>query len=248
MPGEKMKDPLYMEGVEACYIREWETEIKEIIIGDEPYVILEETGFYPEGGGQPTDKGRIRWSDGEADVLRVVKKSGIRHYIRGDLPGKGQRVIAEIDWDRRYSHMRMHTAQHLLSAVIWDRFHASTVGNQIHGESSHIDFHPAEFGMEELKEVEDEINSLISAGIPVRIESLPREEIEEIVDGDRVDLSRLPGSITELRTVKIEDDSTIDICPCAGTHVRNISELGRMRIIKRKSKGKGKIRITYTLE
>jgi Ser-tRNA(Ala) deacylase AlaX len=101
--------------------------------------------------------------------------------------------------------------------------------------------------MDELKDVEKEVNDHISEGIDVVVNKLPRSEIEKRVEKERVDLSRLPTFIKELRTVFIGEDKTIDICPCAGTHVKNLSELKGIEIIKRKSKGSGKVRVQYKL-
>jgi misacylated tRNA(Ala) deacylase len=243
-----MKDPIYMEGIESCYIREYETKVKEVDENDRISVILYETPFYPTGGGQPNDTGRLYWKGGEARIVDVVKKNKIIHFIEGDVPRVGTKVIAELDWERRYSHMKMHTAQHLISSVMWDLYQAVTVGNQIYDDRSHIDFYPADFPAEEVPKIEEKVNELITGAIPVNIVFKERKLIESTIEKERMDLSRLPSSVKELRIVNIGENGSIDICPCAGTHVKNLSELGRMRIIKRKSKGAGKIRLTYVLE
>jgi misacylated tRNA(Ala) deacylase len=236
-----------MDSIGDCYIKDFEAKVLKVGENGEKTIILDRTSFYPLGGGQPNDVGTLRWKGGHCKVKGVVKKNKVKHIIEGELPTVGQDVIGELDWDLRYAHMRMHTAQHLLSAVIWERYKASTVGNQIHADYSHIDFHPANFTMEELKEVEQEVNELISREIDVEVTELPRSEIEDRVSNDRVDLSRLPTFIKELRTVYIGENGTIDLCPCAGTHVRNLRELKGIEIIKRKSKGSGKVRVQYRL-
>lgn len=242
-----MTEMLYMESINDCYIKDFEATVEDIEEGDEKIIVLDRTAFYPLGGGQPNDVGFIRWKGGSCKVVGVVKKNKVKHIVEGDLPQKGQQVIGELDWDIRYAHMRMHTAQHLLSAVIWEKYRASTVGNQIHADYSHIDFHPAGFTMDELKDVEKEVNEKISRGIDVVVKELPKDLIEEKIENERVDLSRLPASIRELRTVFIGEEDALDICPCAGTHVKNLAELNGIEIIKRKSKGSGKVRVQYKL-
>ncbi|MFW3146655.1 MAG: alanyl-tRNA editing protein [Thermoplasmatota archaeon] len=242
-----MTELLYMDTVNDCYIKDFEAEVVGVEEGEHPAIMLDRTAFYPLGGGQPNDIGKIRWKSGSCKVVEVVKKNRIKHFIQGDIPSVGERVMGELDWEMRYAHMRMHTAQHLLSALIWNRFRASTVGNQIHADYSHIDFHPAEFSMEDLKDIEREVNEMIKKDEPVIVDHLPREEVTSRIENERVDLSRLPSFIKELRTVYIGESGDIDICPCAGTHVRRLSELKGIEIIKRKSKGQDKIRVQYKL-
>lgn len=243
-----MNDPIYMEGIENCYIREFEAVVTGVEEEERISLILDETTFYPTGGGQPHDTGSLFWKGGEANIVDVIKKNRIKHYIEGDIPPVGTRVRAELDWERRYSHMKMHTAQHLISSVIWEEYRAVTVGNQIYDDRSHIDFYPADFSSDEIPRIEDKVNDLIEQSISVNIAFRDRSLVESLVDKERMDLSRLPSSVKELRIVNIGKDGGIDLCPCAGTHVKNLSELGKMHIIKRKSKGSGKIRLTYVLK
>jgi misacylated tRNA(Ala) deacylase len=242
-----MTDLLYMDSIKDCYIKDFEAKVINVEVGEENVVILDRTSFYPLGGGQPNDIGKMSWKGGSCKVVNVIKKNKVRHIVEGDLPPIDQIVIGELDWDLRYAHMRMHTAQHLLSSVIWNIYQATTVGNQIHAEYSHIDFYPANFTMDQLKEVESEVNELISSNKEISVTKLTRSEVEARVEKERVDLSRLPSFIQELRTVYIGEEGKIDICPCAGTHVKNLSELKGIDIIKRKSKGSEKIRIQYRL-
>lgn len=241
-----MTELLYMDNILDCYIVDFEAEVVSVD-ADNNVVVLDKTAFYPTGGGQPNDVGSLKWKDVCCKVFDVKKKNKVLHIVEGPIPSVGQNVIGEIDWKLRYDHMRMHTAQHLLSAVIWDKYRASTVGNQIHADYSHIDFQAADLHMEELKEIEKTLNVLIAVGEPVTIESFSRNKIEEELGKERIDLSMLPRSIKELRTVLIGKKGSIDICPCAGTHVKNISELKGIDIFKRKSKGKGKVRVQYKL-
>ncbi len=251
---------LYMDDIGSNYVREFEAVVsKASMDGSEPprpYVILDRTAFYPEGGGQPSDVGTLRLvgDDGEPvpgpegvfNVVHVVKKgNNVRHILDRPLPEETSGVKAVIDWDRRYAHMRMHTSQHIISAVVYDNFGAPTVGNQIHADRSRVDFHPVKFTDEDISEIERLANEIIDGTIEVEIRNRTRDSIEAMGIGQRCNLDLLPKFITELRVVTIGED---DLCPCAGTHVASTEELGHIRIIKKESKGKDKERITYVLE
>ena len=241
-----MEDILYMDDIPSCYIRDFEAVVKRVD-HEEGYIVLDRTAFYPLGGGQPNDTGKISWDGGNANVIDVRKKNRIFHYITGDIPEVETRVDCSIDWDKRFAHMRMHTAQHLLSAIIWNRYRAVTVGNQIHADYSHIDFRPLDIGQEDIVSIENEVNEIIGSGLSVTVQNYSKELILNSIGEERMDLSRLPSSVKELRTVLI-DGGKMDLCPCAGTHVGDLSQLGRLNIIKRRSKGAKKIRIQYELK
>ncbi len=235
-----MTEFLYMKDAEACYIKDFEGTVTKA--GDD-WVILDRTAFYPEGGGQPSDTGRLIWEGGSTRVISVSKKGGVRHYLEGAAPVKGTEVHGIIDWERRYGHMRAHTSQHIISAVVWDRWQAKTVGNQLYKAKARIDFHPLKLTQEDVEWIEEECNRRISQNIEVQIYELSREEAEEKAGVERCNMELLPKSIRKLRIVQVGDE----ICPCAGTHVRNTSEIGTLKIIKKESKGKMRTRITYEL-
>jgi len=236
-----LTDLLYLHSLEACYLREFDAEV---VRAQEDYVVLNRTLFYPTGGGQPTDQGRLIWDGGEARVVEVVKGREIKHHLEGELPERGTSVKGEIDWDRRYSHMRMHTAQHLVSALAFDIFGVRTVGNQIRADRSHIDFYPAHFTDEDIRRLEGEANRLIGEGRPLKLYFLPREEVLKRFSDGRVDVSRLPQSVEEVRIIEIEG---VDSCPCGGTHVKNLKELKGVEVLSKKSKGRDKQRLYYRL-
>lgn len=237
-----MTELLYLASLEACYLKDFEARVVRV---SEDGAVLDRTLFYPTGGGQPTDKGWLRWDGGEAEVVEVLKRGReVVHRLEGEKPERGAAVRGTLDWERRYAHMRMHTAQHLVSALVFDIYGARTVGNQIRSERSHIDFYPASFGEEEMRRIEEEANSLIEEGRPLKIYTLPREEVDRMFSDGRVDVSRLPESVREVRIVEIEG---VDVCPCGGTHVKNLKELGGIEVLSRKSKGRDKVRIYYRL-
>ncbi len=206
-------------------------------------MVLDRTIFYAEGGGQPSDTGRLQWKGGSARVSKVLKEKGeIRHYV--DVVPPVDSVVGKVDWDRRYAHMRMHTAQHLISGLIFQMHGARTVGNQIYVDYSHVDFSPASFTQEDLENIQEEFNRVVETGTPVSIYEEDRGVLEETIEEERAILSLIPKSIRRLRVIRIGD---FDLCPCGGTHVKNVAELGEMRILRRRSKGKGVDRITYEL-
>ncbi len=237
-----MTEMLYMADAEANYIREFDAVVQE---SAEDYVILDRSAFYPVGGGQPSDTGILRWDSREARVVEVTKKGGVKHHIEGDIPPVGEKVHAILDWGKRYGHMRMHTAQHIVSGIVYDEFGARTVGNQLYADRSRIDFQPVKFTGEDLARIERIANEMIDRYYPVEIREVERGQLERMVKPERCNLDLLPKSIRNLRVVFIGD---ADICPCAGTHVKNTSELGHVKILKKENKGKQRMRISYVLE
>jgi misacylated tRNA(Ala) deacylase len=238
---------LYMEGgLEACYERTFTARVVE---AQADHVVLDRTLFYPLGGGQEWDTGTLAGPDGAARQVREVTKRGPVKHVLGPGHGlaAGDEVAGAIDWERRYAHMRMHTAQHLVSGLAYEMFGgARTVGNQIHRSRSRIDFRPADLSNGMLKDLEAAANDAIRAGHPVRTEAMTREEVLAEQPPERTNMDLLPKSVQELRVVRIGRD--VDLCPCAGTHVLDTREIGALSILRRTSKGSGTQRIEYTLE
>ncbi len=236
-----MTEFLFMKDAEANYVKEFEAIV---VKAGENYVVLDRTAFYAVGGGQETDTGALSWDGGMARVKEVTKKGEVRHVLDGPVPPPDTKVRGTVDWERRHAHMRMHTAQHIISSVVFDIYKARTVGNQIHADRSRVDFAPANFGPEDVKKIEDACNEIGSKGIPVKIYEEDRADLEKRVDQQRSNLDLLPQSIRRLRIVDIDG---FDVCPCAGTHVRSTTELGKFHIIEREKKGKDRERLTYEL-
>lgn len=227
------------------YQKEFDAEVTKAREIDN-YICLDQTLFYKEGGGQPADHGKISWNGSEAEVVDVQKEHGeVRHYIEGDFPEPGQEVHGEIDWERRYKHMRMHTAQHVLSWIALNEYDATTAGNQIHEDQSRIDFKPVEFDEEDVEKIEREANALIEKELEIEKKQMARELVEEQMTEGRTNLDLIPDSIDPLRVVVIGED---DICPCGGTHLDNVGEIGRIKIVNRISKGENVERLEFELE
>ena len=237
-----MTEELYLPAGE--YQRTFDAEV---VAADDagPSVVLDRTLFYKEGGGQPPDHGTLSWDGGEAHVVDVRKDHGeIRHELDGDVPEAGTTVHGELDWDRRHSHMRYHTAQHVVSKVVLDDYDASTAGNQVYPDHARIDFEPADFDESDLRAIEERANDLIARDLPVRKENRSRAALEEETPEGRTNLDLIPESVDPLRAVSIGD---IDVCPCGGTHVDSLAELGEIQITDRTSKGANVDRIEFVL-
>lgn len=235
-------DQLHMPDIDANYLRTFQAQV--VKRGD-GYVILDRTAFYPTGGGQDFDTGQLHHDDGAVRVTEVRKKGDVRHYIDGEVSPDITKVTGMVDWERRYAHMRMHTAQHLVSALVYDVFGgARTVGNQIHMDRSRIDFAVDEFTRADLDQIEADANQLIAKRLAVTCYTEERSKLLERVNPERCNLDLIPAKIPELRVIEIQD---FDICPCAGTHVRSTAEMGPIRVLGATSKGAGKTRLEFTL-
>ena len=215
---------------------------------DEDAIVLDGTYFYPEGGGQPPDHGTISWDGGQATVDDVYKDHGdVTHEISalsGDLPEPGTAVRGEVDADRREKLRRMHTAQHVVSRVVLDEYGATTAGNQIYPDRSRIDFEPADFDEEDIRTIEERSNAVIDRDLTVTKAEHPRDEVEAETDEGRALLDLIPDSVDPLRVVEIED---YDYCPCGGTHVDRLGDIGRIEITGTTRKGADTERIEFVL-
>lgn len=234
------------------YIKEFKTKIKKISEKDNNsfFAVLSETAFYPNSGGQPYDTGIIkREKDGkEFNVIFVGKFNGeISHEIEfseGEKLNEGEETIGIIDWDRRYKLMKMHTCAHILSKIIHDETGALITGNQLELDKSRIDFSLEEFDREYLKTLEEKANEVVALGYPIHFEFVSRMEMEKNPDMTKL-AKGLPEDLETFRIVVVEG---FDRQICGGCHVKNTSEIGKIRIVEFKNKGKSNRRIYFTLE
>jgi misacylated tRNA(Ala) deacylase len=238
-----MTDLLYLPDADG--VTEFEETVTE---ATEEYVVLDGTYFYPEGGGQPADRGRLEWEDGHADVVDARKNHGdVRHWVDeivGEVPEAGATVTGLIDADRRERLRRMHTAQHVVSRVVLAAFGGTTAGNQIHADRSRIDFEPADFDDADLATIERESNAIVERDLPVTKTERPRERVEAETPEGRTQLDLIPDHVDPLRVVEIGE---VDVCPCGGTHVDRTGEIGGIEITDRTSKGADVERVEFTL-
>jgi len=210
-------------------------------------VVLDQTAFYPGGGGQPPDFGNLVAGDTHYTVKRSRKiGDDIYHYLEGaqPLPVPGDLIKASIDWDHRYKLMRTHSAMHILCGVIFRDYGASVTGGDMEPLKGRMDFEFETMHKELVAEIEGAINIEAARGLPVQIRILPRDEAFKIPDLIRTKINLLPEGITEVRVVEIVG---LDLQADGGTHVKNTSEVGRIRVVDYKSKGKINKRIYVEL-
>lgn len=209
-------------------------------------VALDRSAFYPGGGGQPGDGGSLT-ADRQTWTVTTVKKQGqtVWHSLEDELPDIGTTVTGSIDWERRYSLMRVHTALHILCGVIWRDYGASVTGGNMQPGTARMDFEFERMEKELVTEIEEKINIEVAAGRAVRTAILPREKAFQIPDLIRTKINLLPEGITEVRIVEIEG---LDLQADGGTHVANTSEVGHIKIVDYKSKGRINKRLVIELK
>jgi len=229
--------------LEDSYKKEHQAEVIDI---KENKIILDETIFYPSGGGQPHDTGMIKQGNEIFKVNKVQRENGqIVHYVDNAEKLKQGPVEILIDWDRRYKLMRYHTLLHVLAGYLYSKFGALATGNQIFEDRARIDFQFEEpLTDEQFNEVEEATNKLIQENHHVSIRTVSREEAEKIDGFIKTVINLLPPSIQNVRLVTIGD---IDEQACGGTHVKETKEIGSFQISKIKSKGQNKKRLEVTL-
>jgi misacylated tRNA(Ala) deacylase len=213
---------------------------------DEGRVLLDRTVFYPGGGGQPHDVGNLALGDDRLEVVRVAADDrGVWHWLEGGLPGTGTSVRGEVDWQRRYRLMRTHTAMHALCGVVWARYASPVTGGNMEPGVGRLDFELPDWDPEDKAVLEAELEAQLVAARPVEIGFLPREEADQDPSLIRTKVSLLPDSLREVRVVDIVG---LDRQADGGTHVASTTEVGRVRIAKVESKGKGFRRIRLALD
>ncbi|MFX0059408.1 MAG: alanyl-tRNA editing protein [Candidatus Hodarchaeota archaeon] len=231
---------LYMNN---SYLKTWEAKVLDVKEGK--YIILDKTAYYPKGGGQPWDEGFITKGDQKFKVVYVGKFSGeISHEV--DKLGLivGDEVSCELDWDRRYTYMRYHTASHLISNILYNKADAKITGNQIELDKTRMDFSMLDYSPEKLKQFVDEANDIIKKDLPISIDYMSREDVLEKPELARLAIG-LPDDIKEFRIVRIgEIDEQVD----GGTHVKSLKEIGEIEITKTVNKGKNNRRMYFILK
>lgn len=227
-----MTSQLYYED---AYIKEIDTKVVDCIpIKDSFGIILEQTIFYPEGGGQPGDQGTING----LPVFDTIKQKGkILHLMKEKIaPGLQVKVI--IDWAKRYDLMQFHTAQHLISGVFWELLQAETMSVHVSENSANIELKLDYLDWKRAEQVESRCNELINQAIPVKI-----QWIQNIEDIQNIPLRRSVKKTSErgIRIVEIED---YDYSACGGMHLKNVAEIGLLKI-ERWSNVKNNVQVEF---
>jgi misacylated tRNA(Ala) deacylase len=217
--------------------------------GEAHAVALAETAFFPTGGGQPHDLGTLAVGGDVVDVIDVDKRPDgqVWHTVSEDatLPAVGEVVHGVIDWRRRYLLMRIHSAQHVLNGVIWNEYGAHVTGASMTPGEGRLDFELPSMSQEFARQVEAAVNEQIARDLEVRVLFLPRSEADNDPSLLRLKANLIPQSVDPLRVIDIVG---LDRQADGGTHVASTKEIGRVRVLEARSKGKANKRIRIAVE
>jgi misacylated tRNA(Ala) deacylase len=229
--------------LEDSYAEAFEARVVKL---DGREVILDQTAFYPGGGGQPPDKGSLGIGPIEARVVDVRREGGeVVHVTDIPIPDTVRDLRGALDWERRFAHMRYHTALHVLSGVIWRNFDARVTGGQMRADRARMDFSfPGEWTTDIVGEIERLTNDALAEERPVRVYELEREKALANPDLIRTQVNLVPERVRRIRIVEIQG---LDTQADGGTHVANTREVGRIDITGHKSKGRLNKRIEFVL-
>nr|WP_322868052.1 alanyl-tRNA editing protein [Aquicoccus sp. G2-2]MEA1113410.1 alanyl-tRNA editing protein [Aquicoccus sp. G2-2] len=211
-------------------------------------IVLDETVFYPTGGGQPGDSGTLSWPGGNTEIATTVKgEAGAVVLVPAEpvaLPEIGCHVHQSLDWHRRHRHMRVHTALHLLSVVL----PLPVTGGQLGAEKGRLDFAMPE-PPEDRDAVEEALNALIDADLVVSDSWISEAELDANPELMKTMSVSPPRGAGQVRLIRIgEGAGQIDLQPCGGTHVARTAEIGRLRLGKIENKGKQNRRVSIHLD
>ena len=221
-----------------AYLRSCEATVVGV---DERGIRLDRTVFYPVGGGQPGDTGQLKRADGRAVAITDARKGdGLDDVLHVPAPGSalptvGERVTVEIDWDRRYRLMRMHTCLHLLCAVV----PGAVTGGQISDGKARLDFDVPGESLDKAA-ITEKLNALIAADHPATPRWITDAELAAQPDLVRTMSVKPP---TGFGKVRLLDIAGVDLQPCGGTHIRHTAEIGRVEVTKIENKGRQNRRV-----
>ena len=232
-----------------AYTREFDTKISKIQkLNEEYHIVLDQTAFYPLGGGQPPDVGIIKGEKGEVKVSDAKMINGRVIHIAKEIVGEireRDHVKGIIDWERRYALMLNHTAAHLMAEALR---RATGLPMEVVGSGIDVDKVRLDLAYEGslgplLPKIEKIATDIVKENRPVVAKTMPREEAQRYVERFHESLKTLPPQVQEVRVVEIKD---LHACACGGTHLKNTGEIGSIKILKRGSKGKGVERIEFS--
>lgn len=225
--------------LDDSYLKSFKTKVKAI---KDKFVVLEETAFYPNSGGQPHDLGVIKKNDEVYNVLFVGKFSDdISHEVDKVGLTVGDEVECLIDWDRRYQLMKSHTCAHILSYVFHEMAGAKITGNQLGLDKCRMDFSLENFDKEKIEEYVLKANSILKENVEIKVSYMSRDDAKK--DSSLFKLAKeLPSSLQNLRIVSI---GSYDKQADGGTHVKNTSEIKEISLIELKNKGANNRRLYF---
>jgi misacylated tRNA(Ala) deacylase len=235
-----MSDLLYYDD---SYLREFTARVTD---AQGQAVTLDRTAFYPGGGGQLCDLGALSDAAHSWPVVKMRKEGAlVWHELEGQPPITGAAIHGALDWERRYKLMRTHTALHILCGVIWRDWGAPVTGGNMDPLEARMDFELEHMSADFAHEVEERVNAEIAAAREVRTRILPRAEAFQIPDLIRTKINLLPEGIQQVRVVEIVG---LDLQADGGTHVANTREVGHIKVVDHKSKGKINKRLRIAIE
>jgi misacylated tRNA(Ala) deacylase len=222
--------------------------VARVVALDERKVALDQTAFYPGGGGQMADRGELLVEGRRLAVSGMSKRDGVVWHEfaedAGELPSVGAEVMGELDWPFRFNMMRTHTALHLLCGLIFRDYGAQVTGGQMYPDRARMDFALATMSPDFLHEIERSVNEAVAADHPIKVYELPRAKAMKIPDLIRTKINLLPPEITAIRIVEIVD---VDLQADGGTHVHSTSEVGGIKVLRTENKGKQNKRMEIAL-
>jgi Ser-tRNA(Ala) deacylase AlaX len=244
---EKAIQPTRLLYYEDAYLKEFVSNVcssKEM--NGQWSIVLDQTAFYPLGGGQPADNGMIKGVNGEAAVKYVRMEHGLVVHaaeVKGKI-SEGEKVTGILDWTRRYTLMRNHTLAHLMAEAI-----RRATGSPSEVVSSGLDLGKARLDIEYegslgplLQQIQEVASKVIMEDRSVEIRNMQRRDAEEYVARFNESLKTLPPQVQDVRIVEVRDWHA---CACGGIHVKSTGEIGAVEILRRMSKGKGVERIEF---
>ena len=232
---------LYMDD---SYLKEWDAKVESV--SQNKFIILDKTAFFPKGGGVEYDTGIMTTENGdEFNVVYTGKFSGkISHEVDREGLKEGNKVHCKLNWERRYLLMRYHTATHVLSGVLFNENNLKVTGNQLTTEKARVDLNMDEMNVDIIKEAIGKSNEIIQKQLPVDIYYKSRAEAEK-----EPDLFKLAiGFPHDIDTIRIVDIKGFDKQADGGCHVKNLSEIGKIKFQDYINKGKNFKRVYFTVE
>jgi len=231
-----------------AYLREFKAKVLQVTKNEELVgIVLDSTAFYPTGGGQPSDKGVIEGQHGKANVIDVKWNKGRVLHLADNVVGEikqGEIIKGVIDWPRRYSLMKNHTAAHVMAEAVRRALNSPVeiVGSGLDVDKVRLDLALENSLRPMFQKIEDIANGFVRDNRTVETKIIPREEAEKYVEKFHESLKTLPSSVLQVRIVEVRG---LHACACGGTHVKNTGELGSIKILGRSSKGKGVERLEF---
>ena len=225
--------------IEDPYLKEFKAEIVNININQ---ITLDQTAFYAKSGGQPGDVGQLTINRNTIKIIDTIKdqENNIIHIAENNIElAIGEKIQGTINWDKRYKHMRMHSALHLLCSVI----PLDVTGGQIGYDKSRLDFNAQDYKIQK-EEIEYKINNLVKEDHEISYQWITNNELEQQPELVRTMSVKPPKINGKIRLVKI---GNVDLQPCGGTHVKSTAEISEIKIGKIENKGKMNRRVNLLI-